>query len=497
MNEVELFNKNKLIQQILKMPHGDLKNYVETLPIAKQDIDLFAHFIAWDNKKGKIRDIKAALPIIALRTFSKNDGTYAENALAALLTLSPRDLVKAYRFSKQLTVLGNNITGGWRQALQAGIQKYLEIREENTKWWDAAVVRNRKAMIELYTISHKKPSERAQKILFEKVYPKNSVFEAIKNLKDMEELKAASVILKHKLPMSIVLGAGIKIKDNENLLLSMVENMTGNEILNSTNTLKELGAFNFRSVQASYDLAIEKAKTDTRVNVFKASKAVEKVDKKQADKLITIQRAQAKTLTKINANVLVLADCSGSMNVSLDLGRKIAGVVSSQVTGKLSLVFFNETPRFFDVTGKTYDEINTATKSVVIRGQTSVGCGLQYLLDKKEVIDLIIIISDGGDNYRPLFHDVYKKYAETLLCAPPIYFFRVAGDPDTLSFYCKQQNISIEKFEVDATFDYYALPQILSTIKNSRYDLLNEILDTPLLQLDNSLKQLEEKEIAC
>lgn len=489
MEEKELFEKNKLVQQALKMPHGDLHNYIDSFSIAKQDKDLFAHFIAWNNEKSVVKDSKVAFPVLALKTFNKIDKEYAENSIAALMTLNTRDLYKAYLFSKELTLCGKNISGGWRKLLQNSIQKYLEIRENNNGWWDNMVVRNRKAVLGLYTISHKKPSDRAQKILFEKQYPNNSVFEAIKNLKNLPELEAGSLILKYKIPMPVVATSGLKIKDNQNLLLAMVENMTGNELLNNSNMLKQLGAFNFPAVKASYDNAINKAKDDKRVNVFKASKAIEKVDKNIASKLISIQKSKEKELKKIQANVLILADASGSMQHSIELSKKIAGVVSSNVIGNNYLIFFNSSPRLFEVTNKSYDEICSITKVVQAQGQTSIGCGLSYINNCGYDIDIIIIVSDGGENFYPAFVDAYKSYVSKKAQEPIVYFFRVNGDKDTLSITCNSNDIQLEKFEVDSSFDYYSLPNILNTIDTKRYALINEILDKPLLTLENVFNQ--------
>lgn len=485
MQEKELLEKNKLIQQLFKMPHGNLNNYIDTLTMSKNDKDLFAHYIAWNSSNSKITDSKCALPIIALRAFTKQDKEYAENALACLMLLNPRELYKAYQFSKTLTQKGNVISGGWRKELQKVIQKYLNIRESNNNWWDKAVVRNRKAMLALYTIAHYKPSERAQSILFRKEYSKNSVFQIIKDLKNMTPLAACGEILRYNLPMSVVIGSGVKIQDNRDVLLAMISNMTGNELLNSSKMLQTLGAFNFPEVKSAYDISLEKAKTDKRVNIFKASKAIEKVDSKIAKKLVTIQNEQEALLKKIDANVLILGDCSGSMSLAIEITKKIASVVSSNVSGNKYLIFFNSFPRLFDITDKTSQQIYEMTKNIRATGMTSIGCGVKYLMDYQKEVDIIIIISDGGDNTNPVFSKAYKDYCSKLNVEPLVYFFRTEGNSDdSLSNLCKNANIEIEKFKIDNTFDYYSLPNILSTIKRSKFDFLNQILDTPLLTLD-------------
>ena len=492
MEEKELNIKNKLVQQLFKTPHGKLDDYVDLFSIASGDKDLFAHYIAWNNLNSKITDSKCALPVIALRTLSRNDQEYGENAIASLMLLNPRELCKAYQFSKRLSECGTTISGGWRRRLQEAMQKYLSIRESSVGWWDKAVVRNRKAMLALYAVSHYKPSERSQKILFEKQYPKNSVFQVIKDLKNMTPLESCGQILKYNLPMSVVIGSGVKIKDNRDVLLAMVSNMTGNELLNSSVMLKNLGAFNFPEVLSAYDNSIEKAKTDKRVNIFKASKAIEKVDNKIAKKLVSIQNEKEKEIKNIDANVLILGDCSGSMENAIEVTKKIASVISNKVSGNKYLVFFSNSPRLFDITDKTSQQIYDLTKNIRAHGMTSIGCGLEYITDKKLDVDVIIIVSDGGDNTEPLFNKAYKNYCNKMNIEPLVYFFNVKGNStDSLSIYCKKSGIIIEKYEIDKTFDYYSLPNILSTIKKNRYDLLNQILSTPLLKLSDCFNMAE------
>jgi len=112
-----------------------------------------------------------AFPLVALRTLAKADADLAENAVANLLLLSPRDLVRAYDFSKHLTAQGRPIRGGQRRMLERGIRLYLTEREKRVAWWDRTVLQHRDSMKRLYRLAHQKPSFRAQAILFQKKYP--------------------------------------------------------------------------------------------------------------------------------------------------------------------------------------------------------------------------------------------------------------------------------------------------------------------------------------
>lgn len=132
------------------------------------------------------------------------DLRYAENAIGHLMLLGPRELEKAYEFSKELTKAGMVVRHGRRRMLEKALRRYLGVREGIPDWWDAAVVRNREAMLTLYSVSHYKPSARAQAILFDRKYPEGSVFAAIKSLKALPPFEAAAQVMKFKIDPSML-----------------------------------------------------------------------------------------------------------------------------------------------------------------------------------------------------------------------------------------------------------------------------------------------------
>jgi len=62
----------------------------------------------------------------------------------------------------------------------------------------------------------------------------------------------------------------------------------------------------------------------------------------------------------VDGNWLVLGDKSGSMSACIEVARHVSGTLAKFVKAKFHLVFFDTTPRHFDVTGKTYEEIQGA-----------------------------------------------------------------------------------------------------------------------------------------
>ena len=504
-SEKTAFNKQSMISELIKSKHGDLMDYVPiTSEAAKKEAEFLAHLISWNLIKGEIRDSKIALPVINLRFLKKEDSEFAENAIASLLTLDPRNLVKSYKFSKELTKTGMNITGGHRRMLEEGIRQYIAVREENIPWWNKTAVQHRESLKELYAVSHYKPSDYAQKILFRTLYdektgkyvkvdyPKNSIFQKIADLKKMTPSEAAGTILNYNIPFQIALGAlGAKKEEfekNPEFLLALMNGMSGQQLINSTKFLTSVGVFNSKMLKSEYEKAFKKATKDKKVSTLKASKAMKTLeedpgfDPEILEKLSKLQDTKIAQKT-IDGDWVILGDASGSMNTAIKLAKEIASYISKSVAGKVYLIFFDNQPRVFDVTGKTLAEIEKDSKHVVASGCTACGCGLQYLLDRGIIVNGIALISDGGDNTVPYFHQAYPKYCVKMGIEPTVYFYRLQGEHDSLSGYCKSENIPFELFDMDKT-DYYALPNLVATMKTSRYSLMDEIMTIPLLTFE-------------
>lgn len=491
--EQQLYSRNKLVASLMKIKHGDLSLYIpEGLAAAKADPDVLAHFIAWNHKNGKVRDAKVALPPLALRGLSTKDADLAENAVSHMLSLSPRDLVRSYDFSKSLTSQGSNITGGYRRLLEDGLKRYLEAREASTKWFDKTTLQHRRSMKQLYRLSHKKPSAHAQAILFDCSYPKHSVFAKVAALKTMSAKEAAGVILEYEIPFEVAVGAVSKAKDKD-IVLALIEGMTGNQIITNTQMLQRLGVMTDPALKAAYDQALERAKKDTRVETLKAGVASRKAQGKAATQLAELQEIKKTQLGGIDGDWLVLGDRSGSMSQSIEVARHVAGIIASCVTGAVHLIFFDTSPIHFDVTGKTYDQIVEDTRRVGAGGSTSIGCGLDYLRSRGVIVNGIAIASDGGENTSPLFADVYKKYCAVLSIEPPVYLFHVPGDGDALTVNMNRAGIALEKFELGRSVDYYSLPNIVKTLRANRYALYDEIMETPLLKFADVFRKGEKQ----
>lgn len=487
--EQRLYDRKKFLSTLMKIEHGNLDAYTKDGDLAAHaEPELFAHFIAWNAIKGKVRDSKVAYPVIGLRGAAR-DRELAENAVAHLMLLSPRDLVRAYDFHMKLSKNGMRPAAPFKRLVRDSIHIYLRAREAKKAWWDRTVLQHRDSMKRLYRISNHKPDAYAQRVLFENKYASGSIFAKVAGLKDMTPKEAAATILVNRIPFEVVTGALSNIKDT-NILLALLEGMTGNQVVTNTKMLEKLGVMKDPMLRAAYDSALQRAKTDKKLNVLKAGQAIEAGDlgdETVQASLLNLQASATKTqLGGVEGNWLVLGDCSGSMIESVELAKKIASLITEQVKGKVWLIYFSTVPIPFEVSGKTYFQINDLTKRIMAGGGTSIGCGLEYLLARNEEVDGIVIVSDGGENTHPTFPNVYQKYSKHFDKEPTVYHFDVAGESNVLRTTARNAGITIEEFDMrHGKVDYYSLPNIIAALRTNRYSLVDEIMSVPLLTMES------------
>ena len=121
--ERQQYEMQKLVSGLMKIGHGNLVLFTDPgLQAARTDPELFAHFVAWNEVRGKVRDSKVAYPPIALRGVDRGDNELAENAVAHMVSQGPRELIKSYQHSSRLTSQGYNIPHGYRRMLESALE---------------------------------------------------------------------------------------------------------------------------------------------------------------------------------------------------------------------------------------------------------------------------------------------------------------------------------------------------------------------------------------
>lgn len=484
MNEVGL-TRNRIISELARSTHKKLDEYVPAAQraIAEQP-EFLAHLIAWNFEKGQIRDSKAALPIITL-TFQEPE--LLENSLAHLAKLDPRELLKAYKFGLQL-----------KPASRMGVLRRLAsayLRElESSGNWERRALQHRAVLKTLYALTHTKPSARADAVLFKNDYTNASLFASVKRLPVMSISEAAGTILERKIPFLIARGAlGAKLKEPD-LVLALLKGMSPTEVITNTKMFERLGVKTHPALRSAFEEALQRTST-SKANILKTTKAAEQIDDTVLkQKLLNVQEKQIAAMA-VEGDWLVLGDKSGSMTHCIEASRHIAATLAGFVKGKVWLVFFDTETQAIDVTGASLDTIRAATKYITANGGTSIGCGLQRMLDSNIVVDGIAIVSDGCENQPPAFWSVYERYSKTIDKEVPVYFYRLHGNEHYYGQFTNQTKYAVTEFDLSnlGTIDYYSLPNLVTTMRTNRYSLIDEIMDWKLLKLSSVLTGLDNR----
>lgn len=494
--------KPEIIADLTRSPHGDLQQYVGIgLRAAHEDPDFFAHLLAWNHFKGEIRDAKAALPILHLAARQDEHPEFADNALAHLADLNPKVFVKALDFGRAMQAPS--------RLLRRLAERYVRDLEAERRDWENAALQHPVSMRTLYARHHLTRPDWVREAFWwgdkQRQRPLSTwgKFKLLREMRSMSALELSGVIAAQHLPWIIVRGVlGVRAKEPD-VLIALVSRMTAADIVTNTKWLMKAGLKSVPAARAAYEQALEKAGRKGRAKgaTLKATTAAKAMsdlgDIQTAGKLKALQERQLDHLKTIEGNWLVLGDKSGSMAHSIETAKEIASVLARLVKGRVDLLFFDTSPRLIgDVHGKTLEEIQQMSRTVVAGGGTVIGAGVRWATDRKLEVDGIVIVSDGGDNLPSnTFALAFQAYSQRMNRTPTVYFYKLSGDPDFLSGQCQRAGIDLQTIDIRGGVDRYSLPNLVQTMRVGRYDLLDEILATPLRRLDEVLTRTTTMEV--
>ena len=175
------------------------------------------------------------------------------------------------------------------------------------------------------------------------------------------------------------------------------------------------------------------------------------------------------------------------MQKSIEISKKLSALLAERVSGNVYLTMFNHLPFHFNVTGKSIDEIEQMLTGIDADGGTSIGCGMEKYVKQNIQLDGIVIVSDGGQRHEIDFWQALREYERLLGFVPTIYLLHVPGDPNWLE-QARPNHAKMETFEFHRDFDYYSLPNVVKLMRSDSFELLSEVLETPLLTFNEVFK---------
>ncbi len=332
----------------------------------------------------------------------------------------------------------------------------------------ARVLVARKALKRLYALLHVAPGERAQKILFDEDPPADSRLFALKELAKAESpADQARAIVEHAIPYRVA--ATVVKQMTPTVLLALIERMSPQELINNLGCARAQGAFDNPDLKALIEAKLAEARTAGRVSAFKAEEAVKAADlfrRTSRASLEEVADAQVKAKGRINRPTALLIDKSGSMNLAIELGKRIGAMISSVSAQELYVYAFDTIAYPIESAGADLAAWEAALEGITAGGGTSCGVAVELLRRKKQYVEQIILVTDEGENTAPLFVETLKKYREEVKADPNVCFVRTPGGRTQLEDQCRAAGIMADAFQF--TGDYYALPNLVPLLRGRR-----------------------------
>ncbi len=458
-----------MLNSLLTTPHRELSQTAELHDLMR-DLDalFYGHLAVWYQKKGRVRDHQE-LFIAHLLISAWPDQRDAGFAL--LQTLPPYQVARVVRFLKEHRRLP--------RSARTAVQFYLRQRESVPDQFDGAVMRARQSLKYLYASLRIKPSDRANAVLFQNCPPENSRLWALKQVvQSTNPIQQSKLILRYQIPFPVVVS--VVGQSATVLLAALIKVMSPQEVLNHLNMLKKLNAFREPSLRRLIDDKLDRAKDDQRVAGFKIQNTAAAVDDARlTEQLEAVADAQLKRQGRIRRPTALFVDKSGSMEQAIEVGKRIAALVSGLCDAGLWVYAFDTLPQLIKARGHTLNDWERAFAPLKAFGGTAIGSPFELLIRECIAVEQIVIVTDEGENNPPRFVDEYQRYRRTLGIAPAVIILRVGRRTQRLEIPLRKANIACQIYDFKG--DYYALPNLIPLlIQPSHLDLLLEIMATPL-----------------
>ncbi|ABW25389.1 vWA domain-containing protein [Acaryochloris marina] len=471
MNTAEQDLRLEMLNSLLTTPHRKLEQVAETHQLMVEVDPLFyGHLAVWYQRYGDVRDHKEVF-VSHLLTSGMADHRGAGFVL--LQGLPPYQVARVIDFMKQKL-------GKVPRSTRTAVRRYLTRREQNPKQFDRAALRARKAIKHLYATLHIKPGARADAILFKNDPPDGSLAKVLKQIANAPHpSEQARLIVEFKIPYAIATGSIQQLTPT--VLAALIHNMSPQEVINHLKSLKARGAMDHAEMKQLIDDKLGKAQTDTRISAFKAQVAAEAVDvdAETTAKLEKVTDKQVKRRGTIGKSTALLVDKSGSMSSAIEVGKRLAAMISGISQADLFVYAFDTIPYPVQSQGSDLSDWERAFKLIKAGGGTSLGCALEVMCQHQQKVDQIILVTDEGGNTTPYFAETYQRYCREFGLLPNVVIVRVGHAYKLVENQLRQQQAPVETFTFQG--DYYALPNLVPLLtRPSRLELLMEIMETPL-----------------
>lgn len=471
MNTVERDLRLDMLNSLLTTPHRQLEQVAKLHEeMVRNDPIFYGHLAVWYQRTGDVRDHKE---VFVGNLLTSNLTEHRDAGFVLLQEFPPYQVARIVDFLKVHR-------GKLPRSTRTAVRRYLKEREKNPVFFDRAALRSRKAMKHLYASLHVRPSDRADAVLFKDNPPEDSLAFAMKLLAIASSpLEQAQLIVDYKIPYTVAVGAIKQLTPT--VLVALINSMSPQEVINNLKSLQARGVMENPQVKALIDEKLEQARGDERVAALKARVIADTtvLDAETVARLERVMDEQVKKRGSITQPTALLVDKSSSMESAIEVGKRIAALISGITQADLFVYAFDTLPYPVKASGNNLSDWERAFQHIKAGGATSIGSPLEAMRLRKQRVEQIVLVTDEGENTAPYFAEAYDAYKRELQTAPSILVVKVGYAYDWLERRLQEKQAQVDTFTFAG--DYYSLPNLIPLLSRpSRLELLMEILEIPL-----------------
>lgn len=464
-----------VLNSLLTSPQGQVAETALLHGECRQlDPIFYAHMAVWYQKEGSVRD---HAELFVANLLISEFPSHREAGAALLQEFPPFQVQRVVQHLKRCYQKTPRL-------LRTAVTEYLREREGRNEFFDRAALRASKALKGLYASLHIKPSPRAEAILFDNQPPSDSLAFAVKRLaKAQSETEQVELILGSKLPFPVAIGAVRQVTPA--LVVSLLHNMSSAELLQNLASLKTRGVLEHPEIRQLVELKLQKAKGDHKVSAFKADKALQvaagDLELQAQLEAVTDQRVKAKG--RIRRSTALLVDKSSSLQCSIDLGKKLAAMLSGVMDAPLYVYAFDSLA--FRITAESQGPVASvadwerAFLPIKANGCTSCGVAIASMRTLRQIVEQIVIVTDEEENTAPYFVNELGEYARQFGFTPDVTIVGVGRVSNYLQNQMRIKRLGFQTYHFSG--DWNSLPNLIPLLSRpGQLDLLRDILATNL-----------------
>lgn len=471
-----------ILNTLLSTPHGNIAPVIPVFArVHENDPLFFGHLAAWYCQHGSVRDLRELF--VAHMCVSDFSPEYREAGKLMLSDLPPYQVANVLRMIKGHKFEGKFVPGlseSVPRSVKTAVAAYLHKREGNQNAFDQACLNARQDLKYLYSTLRIKPGQYAQKVLFDEQPPEDSKLFQLKRIAASKNpAEQAALIVEYGIPYRAACSV---IKNmTPSVVVALVDAMSSQELINNMGSLKKRGALDNPDLRKIINSKLELAKKDKRVHALKSQRANEAValDAELSKQMASVADAQIKSKGQIKKSTAILVDKSGSMEMAIEVGKRIAAIVAPICQRDLFVYAFDTVSYAVTASGLELSDWEKAFKGIIAAGGTSCGVSIAALLKKRQLVEQIVMITDQGENTRPTMLSALEQYKKELNVDPNVIFINVGQAGNSLEEQLNRAGFEVDSYKFDG--DYYSLPNLIPLLAGgTRLELLMDILDYPL-----------------